>query len=48
MWEDFFRFVRPFTRITDSMGREHWIIVFFVMVVFGLICMRGFGSRSAY
>lgn len=36
------------TRCMDRMTTTQWMAVFFVVVLIGLFCMRGFGSRSSY
>jgi hypothetical protein len=30
------------------LSREEWLVVFVVAVVIGVLCMRGFGSRTRY
>jgi hypothetical protein len=30
------------------MDRQEWIVVFVVAVLFGSLCLRGFGSRTGY
>jgi hypothetical protein len=43
------------TRIIDQvvysaghLHREHWIAISVVVLILGLVCMRGFGSRNNY
>lgn len=31
-----------------SLSREQWITISVLVLVIGLICMRGFGSRTNY
>ena len=42
------QFLRSFARVVDSMEREHWVLASVAVVVVGLICMRGYGSRTNY
>ncbi len=35
-------------RITDRMGIQEWTLALAGVIVVGLICLRGFGSRSNY
>jgi len=37
-----------FIRYTDSLEPKHWLFVLAALVIVGLVCMRGFGSRSRY
>ena len=39
---------REFMQVIMHMEIDHWLIVFGVLVVIGVICMRGFGSRTSY
>ena len=39
---------RDFMQYADRMGPEEWFLVLAAMIVVGLICMRGFGSRTRY
>jgi hypothetical protein len=32
----------------NKLDRQEWVIVLVVAAVFGLLCMRGYGSRSDY
>lgn len=36
--------------VRTALGWDHqeWLLAFFVVVVFGCWCLRGFGSRSNY
>lgn len=42
------RFIDYVTRTAGGFGRNEWIAVAVVIVVTGLICMKGFGSRVNY
>lgn len=35
-------------RVIDRMGTQEWLLVLGGMIIFGLFCMKGFGSRSKY
>jgi hypothetical protein len=35
-------------RMIDRMDMQQWLMVLIGVVIIGLICMRGFGSRSSY
>jgi hypothetical protein len=39
---------RDILRYVDRMGLQQWLVVLAVVIVVGVICMRGFGSRSKY
>ena len=39
---------REIMRYADRMGPHEWFLMMGAMIVVGLICMRGFGSRSQY
>jgi hypothetical protein len=36
------------TRFINSMSMRDWFWVLAGMIVFGTLCLRGFGSRSKY
>jgi len=36
------------TRTAGRLDRQQWIIVSVLVLFLGLVCMRGFGSRSNY
>ena len=47
--EAYYRQARQeFMQVIMHMERDHWLIVFGVLVVIGVFCMRGFGSRTSY
>ncbi len=33
---------------TGKLDRQQWIVAFFVCLIVGFICTRGFGSRTNY
>lgn len=39
---------RQAMRFIEGMGIQEWLLVLFGVVIVGLLCMRGFGSRSDY
>ena len=39
---------REVTRYVNQSGTQQWLIVTAVVIVVGLLCMRGLGSRSSY
>ena len=39
---------RDAMRFVDQLDTQQWLIVGIVAVVVGVLCMRGFGSRSGY
>jgi hypothetical protein len=39
---------REIVRYADRLGPHEWFLVLAAMIVVGLVCMRGFGSRSKY
>jgi hypothetical protein len=42
------RFIDQATRLAGQLDRQQWIIVSVLVLVLGLVTMRGFGSRSNY
>jgi hypothetical protein len=43
-----FHYLDQVTRTVGRFDTEHWVIVGAILIVVGLICMRGFGSQKAY
>jgi hypothetical protein len=39
---------REIMRRVDHMGMHEWFWVLAAMILVGVICLRGFGSRSKY
>ncbi len=35
-------------RVAERMSTRDWVLVLAGLVIFGLVCLRGFGSRSSY
>ena len=35
-------------RVIERMGPQEWLLALLAVVLWGLFCMRGFGSRSSY
>ena len=48
MVNQFWHYVDVVTRNAAQLDRQHWVILSVVVFVVGLVCMRGFGSRSNY
>jgi hypothetical protein len=42
------RYWNELTQLAERMDTEHWVLALVGMIVVGLICMHGFGSRSNY
>jgi hypothetical protein len=42
------QFCREVMRFIERMDAQDWLLALLAVVVVGLICMRGFGSRSDY
>ncbi len=36
------------TQCASRMGPQGWVLVLAAMIVLGLVCLRGYGSRSGY
>lgn len=39
---------RDAMRVIDSVDAQEWLLVLLGVIVVGLFCLRGFGSRSRY
>jgi hypothetical protein len=39
---------REVCQFINGMDAQHWLFALIGVVVIGLICLRGFGSRSSY
>ena len=39
---------RETMRLINHMSTQQWLLVATIGLVVGLLCMRGFGSRSSY
>ncbi len=37
-----------FERYLETLGPRHWVVILAAMILVGVICLRGFGSRSNY
>ena len=48
MVNQIWHYVDAVTRAASQLDRHHWVILSVVVFVVGLVCMRGFGSRSNY
>lgn len=46
--DTFWRYLDQLTNYAGNLERQHWILLSVAVLVMGLICMRGFGSRTNY
>jgi hypothetical protein len=44
----FYRYLDQLTRYAGQLDRQHWVVLSVGVLVVGLACMRGFGSRKDY
>lgn len=42
------RYIDQFTRFVGDFETHHWVLVGIVLIVVGLVCMKGFGLQKAY
>jgi hypothetical protein len=42
------RYIDQVTRFVGDFHTYHWIGIGVVLIVVGVVCMRGFGSQKAY
>ena len=42
------RYFHELFRYVERLDTHHWVLVFVAAVIVGVLCMRGFGSRSDY
>ena len=42
------QFAREFLRCIDRLSPQGWLLVLACVILVGIVCMRGFGSRSGY
>lgn len=40
--------INAVSRFADGLNESQWMYVLYGVVVFGLFCMRGYGSRKNY
>ena len=43
-----YNWIREVFHYAARLNPQQWLLVFGVVIVIGLICLRGFGSRSQY
>ena len=43
-----YRFWQHVVHTANSMGTHEWMLAMAAVIVLGLFCVRGFGSRSKY
>ena len=48
MLENVWSCLETVTRQASHMERVHWIVLSVVVLLLGLACMRGFGSRDSF
>lgn len=48
MVDKLWHYVDVITRSASQLDRQHWVILSVVVLIVGLVCMRGFGSRNYY
>jgi hypothetical protein len=48
MVDTFYRYLDKLTHYAGTLERGHWVVLSVAVLVLGLICMRGFGSRDKY
>jgi hypothetical protein len=48
MVDQFWHYVDFVTRTASHLDRQQWVILSFVVLVVGVVCLRGFGSRTNY
>ncbi len=48
MWEVVFRVGREINDVAGRYDRQTWVYIFVGVLVLGMICMKGFGSRTNY
>lgn len=48
MWSKLLYTANSLLDHANQMNRERWLLVFAAVVLAGLACMRGFGSRTSY
>lgn len=48
MLDRVFHYIDTFTRAASQLDRQHWVILSVLVLLVGLACMRGFGSRNNY
>ncbi|NLX95902.1 MAG: hypothetical protein GXY83_06985 [Rhodopirellula sp.] len=40
--------IRDLMRYVDRMGPQEWLFALIGIVLVGMVCLRGYGSRSSY
>jgi hypothetical protein len=43
-----YNWIHEVFRFAGRLDPQQWLLVLLVVIIIGLICMRGFGSRSQY
>lgn len=42
------RYIDQVTQQASSLDRQHWVLLSVLVLGLGMLCMRGFGSRTNY
>jgi hypothetical protein len=48
MPDQLWRYIDTITRTASQLDRQQWVILSILVLVLGMVCMRGFGSRNNY
>jgi hypothetical protein len=48
MLDTVWRYLDRLTSYTSQLDRQHWLILSVIVLGIGMLCMRGFGSRTNY
>ncbi len=48
MWKYVFEFGNEINQLAGKFDRQTWVFIFFGVLVLGMVCMKGFGSRTGY
>jgi hypothetical protein len=43
-----YNWIRGVIHYADRLNPQQWLLVLGVVIIIGLVCLRGFGSRSQY
>ena len=41
-------FVNQLSNLINRMDRQHWVLILAGVIIVGLVCLRGIGSRANY
>ena len=48
MWDYIFRLGNELNNLAGRYDRQTWVYIFVGVLVLGMLCMKGFGSRAKY